>query len=233
MAWTKRFAACGLLASIFSLPACAGDGGSSSSFPPGVPSVVFDIDGTLTPTPVNLFGVRLDAARAVRAYVDKGYAVIYATARPLLFEDYTGNWLATNGFPDLPLHMATLEQSGDPIPYTRPPTSPPTPRSGFRQPRPGRCCVAARASASPATTRRASPATPSTSPTSRPSRTSSSQGEVRGPWPSAGIPRKRAGDGGWNPRRYDHRPLGRRRAGPPRPRLRALRGRPARNRAGS
>ena len=117
MAWTKRFAACGLLASIFSLPACAGDGGSSSSFPPGVPSVVFDIDGTLTPTPVNLFGVRLDAARAVRAYVDKGYAVIYATARPLLFEDYTGNWLATNGFPDLPLHMATLEQSADPAPY--------------------------------------------------------------------------------------------------------------------
>ena len=116
MASMRRWMASGLLACVVAFPACGSDGGSSS-VPPGVPSVVFDIDGTLTPTPVNIFGVRPDAARAVQAYVDKGYAVIYATARPLLFEDYTRNWLATNGFPDRPLYMATLEQSADPAPY--------------------------------------------------------------------------------------------------------------------
>jgi phosphatidate phosphatase PAH1 len=106
----------GTLASLILAAACGGNDGASKP-PPGVPSVVFDIDGTLTPTPINIFGVRPDAARAVQAYVDKGYAVIYATARPVLFEDYTRNWLATNGFPDVPLYMATLEQSADPATY--------------------------------------------------------------------------------------------------------------------
>lgn len=112
----RRLVASGVLAGLLSLPACGG-GDGSPGFPPGVPSVVFDIDGTLTPTPVNIFGVRADAARAVQAYADQGYAVVYVTARPLLFEDYTRNWLATNGFPDVPLYMATLAQSGDPVPY--------------------------------------------------------------------------------------------------------------------
>ncbi len=106
-------AGCALAAT---LSAC-GNEDHGAAFPPGIPSVVFDIDGTLTPTTIDIFDARPDAARAVRAYVDKGYAVVYATARPAFFEDFTRNWLATNGFPDLPLYMATLSQSGDAAGY--------------------------------------------------------------------------------------------------------------------
>lgn len=69
-------------------------------------SVVFDIDGTLTPCASCFLSVRPDAARAVEAYVDKGYAVIYMTARPWLVEGFTRACLQGAGFPDLPLYLA-------------------------------------------------------------------------------------------------------------------------------
>ena len=71
-------------------------------------SVVFDIDGTLTTGEglLDFFTPRPDAARAVALYVDKGYLVIYLTARPWIFRDFTESWLRENGFPELPLYLA-------------------------------------------------------------------------------------------------------------------------------
>lgn len=112
----SRFTSIALFALTATLSGC-GDDGHGTGFPPGVPSVVFDIDGTLTPTNLDIFDARPDAARAVQTFVDKGYAVIYATARPAFLEDFTRNWLATHGFPNLPLYLSTLEQSGDAAAY--------------------------------------------------------------------------------------------------------------------
>ena len=74
----------------------------------GNASVVFDIDGTLTPGEglPDFFTPRPDAARAVALYVDKGYLVVYLTARPRIFRDFTEGWLRENGFPELPLYLA-------------------------------------------------------------------------------------------------------------------------------
>lgn len=71
--------------------------------------VVFDIDGTLTNDGVSVVP-HSSAASAVKAYVAKGYAVVYVTGRPLVMDPVTRAWLALNGFPNRPLYMA-------PIPY--------------------------------------------------------------------------------------------------------------------
>jgi phosphatidate phosphatase PAH1 len=77
--------------------------------PPGddhPPTVVFDIDGTLTEDELSN-AAHPGGAAAVQAYVDKGYDVVYVTARwDLLFRSSTESWLESNGFPELPLHMA-------------------------------------------------------------------------------------------------------------------------------
>jgi hypothetical protein len=75
--------------------------------PPGDTTsvVVFDIDGTLT-ADEGSNGVQPSAAAAVDAYVDKGYTVVYVTARWNLLEGSTRSWLSSNGFPELPLFMA-------------------------------------------------------------------------------------------------------------------------------
>lgn len=74
----------------------------------GRASAVFDIDGTLTTGTgaVDFFTARPDAARAVSLYVDKGYLVVYLTARPNLFRDFTESWLREKGFPEVPLYLA-------------------------------------------------------------------------------------------------------------------------------
>lgn len=77
--------------------------------PPGGPAgtaVVFDIDGTLTQSELSSTP-HAGAAAAVQAYVDKGYEVVYVTARwDALQRASTESWLDDNGFPDLPLFMA-------------------------------------------------------------------------------------------------------------------------------
>ena len=49
--------------------------GGAECKPSPIESVVFDIDGTLTPDVMNISGVRPDAARAVQAFADKGYKI--------------------------------------------------------------------------------------------------------------------------------------------------------------
>jgi phosphatidate phosphatase PAH1 len=86
-----------------------GCGNPQDERPPGrLASVVFDIDGTLTTGAglVDFFTPRPDAARAVALYVDKGYFVVYLSARPWIFRDFTEVWLRENGFPELPLYVA-------------------------------------------------------------------------------------------------------------------------------
>jgi hypothetical protein len=69
--------------------------------------IVFDIDGTLT-TDEGSNAVQPSAAAAVKAYVQKGYTVVYVTARwKSLQESSTRTWLSSNGFPDLPLYMSS------------------------------------------------------------------------------------------------------------------------------
>ena len=69
--------------------------------------IVFDIDGTLT-TDEGSNAVQPSAAAAVKAYVAKGYAVVYVTARwKAVQESSTRSWLSSNGFPDLPLYMSS------------------------------------------------------------------------------------------------------------------------------
>src|SRR4051812_32808750 len=69
--------------------------------------IVFDIDGTLT-TDEGSNAVQPSAATAVQTYVQKGYSVVYLTARwKSLQESSTRSWLSSNGFPDLPLYMSS------------------------------------------------------------------------------------------------------------------------------
>lgn len=63
-------------------------------------AVVFDIDGTLTPRPIEFLEARPDVARAVQLYSDKGYKIIYLSARFPGFEAGTRAWLKHKGFPD-------------------------------------------------------------------------------------------------------------------------------------
>jgi phosphatidate phosphatase PAH1 len=75
--------------------------------PPGDTTsvVVFDIDGTLTADELSQ-AAQPGAAAAVQRYIDKGYTVVYVTARWSLLESSTRSWLASNGFPERPLFMA-------------------------------------------------------------------------------------------------------------------------------
>lgn len=68
-------------------------------------AVVFDIDGTLTPKPIAIYTARDDAANAVRLYADKGYKIIYLSARFVLFQANIPNWLKKNHFPEGSIHV--------------------------------------------------------------------------------------------------------------------------------
>lgn len=79
--------------------------------PPPTPgpatTAVFDIDGTLTDDDISTTP-HPGALAAVDAYVDKGYQVVYVTARwDAVQRSSTESWLADNGFPDLPLYMSS------------------------------------------------------------------------------------------------------------------------------
>lgn len=64
------------------------------------PAVVFDIDGTLTPKVISASVARTDAAKAVRIFADKGYKIIYLSARVIWLQAGVPDWLKENGFPD-------------------------------------------------------------------------------------------------------------------------------------
>jgi phosphatidate phosphatase PAH1 len=63
-------------------------------------AVVFDIDGTLTPSRLAIYTAREDAAKAVRVFADAGYKIIYLSARTQLFQSGIPNWLKENHFPE-------------------------------------------------------------------------------------------------------------------------------------
>ena len=77
-------------------------------------AVVFDIDGTLTPKQSAIFTTRDGAADAVRFYADKGYKIIYLSARTRLFQAQIPGWLEENHFPKGSIHVPqTATDSSD------------------------------------------------------------------------------------------------------------------------
>ncbi|MEO6227603.1 MAG: hypothetical protein ABIO61_07075 [Thermomonas sp.] len=61
--------------------------------------VVFDVDGTLTPTVARIFSVRPDAAAAVRTFAERGHRIVYLTARAPALQGTLRAFLSRNGFP--------------------------------------------------------------------------------------------------------------------------------------
>ncbi|MCB9677931.1 MAG: hypothetical protein H6737_22725 [Alphaproteobacteria bacterium] len=102
----------------------AGDGTIATStlrrYPVGTRLQVFDIDGTLTSSDMELFRdlfselgtgsyvpeARVDALETVWARADQGYEVLYLTGRPYWLDGITREWLDTLGFPPGSLHLA-------------------------------------------------------------------------------------------------------------------------------
>ncbi|NUP10961.1 MAG: hypothetical protein HOW73_33360 [Polyangiaceae bacterium] len=84
--------------------------------PEGTKVVVTDIDGTLTLSDEELFKQIDDGAYVplqnqsaqalMSAWVDKGYVVVYLTARPHLFRSETRAWMEHEGFPVGPVITA-------------------------------------------------------------------------------------------------------------------------------
>ena len=64
------------------------------------PAVVFDIDGTLTPRPYEFLTARVNAVNAVKLYADKGYQIVYLSARSNYARAGTLKWLRRHKFPD-------------------------------------------------------------------------------------------------------------------------------------
>ncbi len=63
-------------------------------------AVVFDIDGTLTPSLLAIYTAREDASKAVCVFADAGYKIIYLSARIQLFQSGIPSWLKENHFPE-------------------------------------------------------------------------------------------------------------------------------------
>ena len=68
-------------------------------------AVVFDIDGTLTPRPFAIFTVREGAASAVRLFADKGFKIIYLSARIKPLQAGIPSWLDKHNFPKGNIHV--------------------------------------------------------------------------------------------------------------------------------
>ena len=61
--------------------------------------VVFDVDGTLTPTVARIFSVRPDAAEVARLHAGRGYRIVYLTARAPALQGTLRGFLSKHGFP--------------------------------------------------------------------------------------------------------------------------------------
>lgn len=62
--------------------------------------VVFDVDGTLTPTVARIFSVRPAAAAVAKRYAGRGYRILYLTARTPALQGTLRGFLARRGFPE-------------------------------------------------------------------------------------------------------------------------------------
>lgn len=80
--------------------------------------VVLDIDGTLTPHNLSVFEARPDAEEVVKAYVDKGYKIVYVTTRIPGLQSGLAQWLKEHNFPSDPVHIAqTTEERKRPAAF--------------------------------------------------------------------------------------------------------------------
>ena len=82
----------------------------TDALPEHAQAVVFDIDGTLTPKPLDVFEARTDAAKAVRIFADKGYKIFYLSARIGFLSAIIPGWLKVHGFPDGSVHIAQTDE---------------------------------------------------------------------------------------------------------------------------
>ena len=81
-------------------------------------AVVFDIDNTLTPAVTAFSEVRPDATAAVRGYADKGYKIVYLSARIRFLQNGIPAWLKEQGFPEGNIHVAqTKADHNDPASF--------------------------------------------------------------------------------------------------------------------
>jgi phosphatidate phosphatase PAH1 len=109
------FSACKLcLVLLALLGACSGRL-PPADIPPAQPgesmAVVFDIDGTLTPKVHMMNTAREHASEALNILADKGYRIIYLSARIRSHSAGIPGWLQANGFPDGSVHAA--QTAGD------------------------------------------------------------------------------------------------------------------------
>lgn len=61
--------------------------------------VVFDIDGTLTPTVARIFTARPDGSYVARLYAQRGYRIVYLTARAPALQGTLQRFLSRHAFP--------------------------------------------------------------------------------------------------------------------------------------
>lgn len=64
---------------------------------PGI--VVFDVDGTLTPTVARIFSVRPQASAVAQLFAGRGHRIVYLTARQPALQGTLRSFLSRNGFP--------------------------------------------------------------------------------------------------------------------------------------
>lgn len=87
---------------------------SPSPIPPApskqAQAVVFDIDGTLTPSVPDIVTARKNAANVAKVYADRGYRIIYLTTRNGFFSAGIPDWLAKHGFPESSVHVAQTSE---------------------------------------------------------------------------------------------------------------------------
>ena len=69
-------------------------------------AVIFDIDGTLIPCNACIFSERENASERVQAYADKGFKIIYLTARNVYFQFNIPFFLSRYHFPDGNIQVA-------------------------------------------------------------------------------------------------------------------------------
>ena len=95
-----------MILAVLLISGCASLPNRFEAAPPGqTKAVVFDIDGTLTPTPFRYWQVREDAVAAVRHFADQGFRIFYVTARVTWLQSQIPGWLEDHGFPQGDLYV--------------------------------------------------------------------------------------------------------------------------------
>ncbi len=75
-------------------------------------AVIFDIDGTLTPDVLSVYKVRPYAAQSVQMYSDKGYEIVYLSARIKMLQSNIPGWLEKYEFPEGSIHVPETSADG-------------------------------------------------------------------------------------------------------------------------